>query len=234
MTKTQAITALIAAVLIIGGIYITNTGWRPDFKGEPKQPPLERQIAYPENFPQEARAPYEQNLATTKENINKNPNNIAAWLDLAIYYRMVGDYKGAVEVWEYLVAKNPNDAISLHNIAENYFHQEKDYPKAEEYYRRAIAANPALALNYSDLHEMYRYVYRQDTQAAVEIIQEALAKVDVRSAINLSVTLGRYYEEKGDMPNARTHYTQARDAAKSVGEVRLAQQIDEDIARVSQ
>lgn len=233
MTKQQGAIALIAAILIIGGIFVTLNGWQMGGSAS-RQPPLDRKIVYPDDFPQEARAPYEENLSKTKQNIQKNPDNTAAWLDLAVYYRMLRDYEGALEIWEYLVAENPSDAIAFHNIASHYYYEEKNYPKAEEYYRKAITANPALAINYTDLHEMYRYVYREDSQAAVEIIQEGLAKVDVRNGIDLSVMLARYYEEKGDMPNARKYYTQARDAAKSVGEVQFAQQLDKEIKRISQ
>ncbi|KKW19239.1 MAG: Tetratricopeptide repeat protein [Parcubacteria group bacterium GW2011_GWA2_51_10] len=232
MTKNNQFIVIvgIVIVLLVGAFLFSRSGGL--LSNAP--PSLDRPTVFPADFAENARTVYTENLAKIKESIETNPENTAAWLDLAIYYKMVNDYEGALEVWEYLVAKNPSDAISLHNIAEYHFHTKKDYPAAERYYRKAIEANPSLSMNYSDLHEMYRYVYKQDTDSAIEILKEGISKVDVRGSIDLTTMLARYFEDKGDLPNARTYYTQARDMAKGIKETQIMQQLDLEISRVSQ
>ena len=241
MSKTKLIwtVGVLGGVILLGlawqrGVIRFSPGsWQPQFSLAAitnPVPSLNRPTKIPENFPQEARPVYETNLAQLKDTLGKDPTNITAWLDLAIYYRMVGDNEGAVQIWKYISAKHPDNGVALHNIGEYYFHTVRDYPTAESYYRRAIAVAPEMSANYSDLFEMYQSDYKQEGTAATDIMREGISKVQTASSLSLLLTFGEYQAKKGDTAGARESFNRARDIAKSLGNEALVQEIDAQLA----
>lgn len=84
-------------------------------------------------------------------------------------------------------------------------------------------------MNYTDLHEMYRYVYKQDTSAAVDIIKEGIPYVSVEAGIDLRIALATYYKDKRDNENAVLIYTEARDEAEKLGNTNLVDELNAEI-----
>ncbi len=244
MTKTtKMIIGVILVFIILGALAIVAfsrgivyfTGWRPHvstFALTHPRPSLNRPTAFSSDFTPEARQIFNTNLAKTKAQITANSRDISAWFDLAILYRMVGDYAGAAEIWEYVSALYPADPVSLHNLGEYYFHTVKDYPKAEGYYRRSLAVGPKLEQDYLDLADMYIYVYKQDTTAAADILKEGISKIDPPHNVNLMIRLASYYAEKNDSKNARVYYDQALQVARALGNTALVKQLNQDISRL--
>jgi tetratricopeptide (TPR) repeat protein len=194
-------------------------------------PSLHRKTVFPVDFSEETKGLYMARLEKTTSALESDLFNYEAWLDLAIAYRMVGDNAGAIEIWEYLSASDPRDGISRHNLAEHYFHTEKQYEKAEKLYRESIAVAPALGSNYTDLYDMYRYVYKQNTGAAVDILLEGVETLGGTSAIQFNIMLGRHYRDVlKDATNARKYLTEARDAAAARGDRAIATQLSAEIS----
>lgn len=189
------------------------------------RPSLDRAIHYPESFDENTKTLFDQKLEKAKTALRENPNDVSAWFDLAIYYRMVNDQAGAVEIWKYVSTKYPTEGISLHNLGEYYFHTAKDYPTAEQYYMRSIAIAPQLGQNYLDLFDMYKYVYKQETIAAPDILKQGASKVSISEGTGYFRMLGLYYQEKGDTANARTYYKQALAGAQSMRDSAQVKQI---------
>ena len=192
-------------------------------------PSLDRELVYPDTLPEEVRQIVAQNIATLKGIIEGNPAAVSAWLDLAIQYKTIEDYDGAIQIWKYLAAKYPSDTAVLYNLGNTYHFFLKDYRNSERYYKKAIARSPLLAMNYVGLHELYRYSYKQDTTAAADILMTALEQVKGDERIDIYLQLGSYYKEKGDTTNAIAYYTQARDVAVKLGNVVLIKQIDTEL-----
>ena len=193
-------------------------------------PSLNRTPNYPADFSNDAKALYERRVTELTDTIKKDPNDHGAWLDLAIYYRMIGDNAGAVEIWEYLVNKFDTDAVSLHNLAQHYYQIEKDYPKAESYFERSIAASAGMSSNYTDMYEMYRYVYKQDTTAAVDILKRGIAALTGPERIDLKIILARHYRDVlHDTENAQKYLTEARDDATAIGDRGIANEIQREL-----
>lgn len=193
-------------------------------------PSLDREVQFPADFTEEAQEIYLANVARVTEAIRENAANVDAWFDLAIYYRMLGDHEGAIEIWEYVGQTYADQGISLHNLGEYYFHNEKDYEKAEGYYRKSIDINPTLESNYTDLYEMYRYVYKQDTNAAIDILLEGANSMGGVSAIQMQILLGRHYRDVvKDNVNARSYLVSARDAALERGDRSIADTLTAEI-----
>lgn len=230
------IVALIAAAFMGVAVKrgaLTFHGWPPQFNRAAflyPQPSINREIVFPAEFTPDARELFNENLAALKADIETGESGIAPWFDLAIYYRMVGDHEGAVEIWEYIAAHYPEDGIALHNLGEYYFHTARDYKKAEEYYNRSIEIEPRISANYTDLYEMYKYVYKQDTDAALGALKKGIENIPDLGAIDLMAMLGREYRERGDTENARTYLTKARDAAQAAGNNSLSSSLAAEIS----
>jgi tetratricopeptide (TPR) repeat protein len=245
MTKrSQIIAAVILMVLILIVAVIglamqrgalSFAGGKPSFNLSAMtnpRPSLDRRVSFPADFTAEMKSKFNADIEKLKARIETKNTDIPAWLDLAIYYRMIGDTAAAVEIWEYVAATYPTESVALHNLGEHYFHSENDYPKAEEYYRRSITVQPNLTQNYTDLYEMYRYVYKQDTASATDILLEGITKVGPVEAIDLKVTLARHYVEKGDTVSARKYFTEARDSARTLKITQLVNQLNAELARL--
>jgi tetratricopeptide (TPR) repeat protein len=198
-------------------------GWKPRISfAEFKRPSLDRPTVFPENFDDNAKKIYNENLERVKKSIRDNPTANDAWMDLAIVYRMISDHKGAVEIWEYQLARDPDLSVPLHNLGEYYFHYAKDYPKAEQYYVRSIELSPDLTQNYYDLFDMYRYVYKQDTTAAADILEKGQRFVSGEEQVVFKIMLGQYYLDKGDKASAKTAW---QEALKRAQEIKSAEQV---------
>lgn len=226
-SRTKLLIGFAAVVLFAAGLWFA--GVLPFGGSVAQAPSLERPINFPVNFPTEARPILEANVVTLKERLRTNSEATDDWLDLAIQYKTVNDLDGAIEIWKYLgeAKQNPIAYYNLGSTAHLYL---KEYADAESYYRKAIEIAPSSSINYTGLHELYRYSYKQDTTAAVDVLKDGLTKVDARGQIDLYSTLGAYYKDKGDKANALDAYTKARDTARTVGITALVTQFDKEIA----
>ena len=225
-SQTKLLVGLAALVLFGAGLWFA--GALP-FGGTANPPSLDRPVTTPADFSPEARATFEQNVATLKERIRINPEASDGWLDLAIYYKTANDLDGAVDIWKYL-AEGKQNVVAYYNLGNVHHLYLKDYGNSEKYYKEAIQLGPSTALNYIGLHELYRYSYKQDSTAAADILNEGLTKVDQRGRVDLFSTLGGYYKEKGDKANALDAYTKARDGARAEGNTALVIQFEREIA----
>jgi len=196
------------------------------------RPSLSRPITFPSDFTPEAQQEFNQQIAKTKAAIAADPTDISSWYDLAIDYRMVQDYAGAVEIWKYLSVKYPTDGISLHNLGEYYFHTVKDYPTAEGYYLRSLAVQPSLEQDYLDLADMYEYAYKQNTTAAVDILKEGASALGSPHGIDLVLRLGQYYADTHDVKDARATYQIALQAAQALHNQSLIASIQRTLAQL--
>ncbi|MEY4747245.1 MAG: hypothetical protein RLZZ416_294 [Candidatus Parcubacteria bacterium] len=198
--------------------------------GTGAMPSLERAVAFPADFPEAGKAILTSNIEKLRTAIAKNQDDTTSWLDLAIQYKTVGDFEGAIEIWKYLVSKNPKNSVAYYNLGTTYHLDLKDYSRAEQYLKKAVEVDPGSALPYLALGELYRYSYKQDSSLAADILKQGIAKMQLPQRIDLEVALGSYYSAKSDIANARTYLTNARDDAKAAHNTALAAQLDQQIA----
>jgi len=124
-----ALIALLAILTLVGwrwGIVQFNHGV-PSIAIEKllnRKPSLDRAVNFPADFPEEAKTKWNEEVEADKAQIKKD-NQAAAWFDLAIMYRMVNDYDGAVAIWKYLQVQYPTDPVAPHNLGEYYFSHKK-------------------------------------------------------------------------------------------------------------
>jgi len=195
-------------------------------------PKVPRKVKYPGSMPKESQKVIADQIKTLADDIESDPLDIGSWLDLALQYKAADDIEGAEEVWEYLTQAAPEHSLSYYNLGYLYHVSLKDYPKSEEYYKKALAIDANQELYYTGLHELYRYSYKKESNAVVDIIKEGIGQVP--DSINLRLTLAGYYrDEKGDKKNAIKYFTQARDIASEQGNAQLVMMLDKEISSLS-
>ena len=117
-----------------------------------------------------------QEILPLQAKLKKDPSDFSAWLNLAIYQKMAGDYEGAVLSWQYASKIAPTDYIALGNLGNLYAYFLKDNVKSEMYYKEAISRAPMQAYLYEQLGEVYRDILK-DKIKALAITELGLSKI---------------------------------------------------------
>ena len=137
-------------------------------------PNLDKSLIFPDGFAEDAKKIVTEKVKNLTANLKSNPDNFSAWLDLAIYRKMIHDYQGAREIWEYLNNTYPTQSISFGNLGDLYHYFLKDFSKAEVNFKQAIVNSPNRIDLYRGLFELYKYSYKQNTSAAEDILLSGL------------------------------------------------------------
>ena len=125
-------------------------------------------------YPADAVATLRLDIASTTAYLKNNPTDGSEWLQLAIYYKIAGDYTAAASVWTYLTQVAPASYVAFANLGDLYQNFDINYPKAEANYLQAIKLNPQDVDIYADLYNLYRYEYKVSTTSAAAIVAQGL------------------------------------------------------------
>lgn len=128
-------------------------------------PDLARAINISADLPEDARKIARENTEKLIVELKQNPNSFDLWLELAIYRKMISDYEGAKEIWEYTSKMAPNDAISFNNLGDLYAYYLKDSAKAEENFLKALENGPDQVYVYRNVHDFYLNVMKDEAKA---------------------------------------------------------------------
>ncbi|OGG47479.1 hypothetical protein A2761_00325 [Candidatus Kaiserbacteria bacterium RIFCSPHIGHO2_01_FULL_51_33] len=191
-------------------------------------PDLDRPIVFPAGFPEEAKALMREKMTTLIAILKGNPAEFGAWIDLGIRRKQVEDFEGARQAWEYAGALQPGNNISFLNLGILYHYYLKDFPMAEQNLRLSLVKDPRYPQVYQELHDLYRYSYKQETGGAIEILKEG---IKATGNINFVIALAKYYRDvKNDTVNARIYFTEAKEQATETGNSELAAALEEELA----
>lgn len=146
-------------------------------------------------------------IEALQKGLRNNPSYYDAWLALGVYRKLLGDYDGAAEAWRYAGTLRPDRYVAFSNLGDLYHSYIKDFSKAEEFMKKAIAADPTYVPSYRNLHELYRYSFKEKESLAVDILLEGMKKNP--QAYDLMTMLASYYKDKNDKGNARKYYQMA-------------------------
>ena len=105
--------------------------------------------------------------------IREDYNVTYPWYDLGSYRRVIGDFEGAAEAWNFVSLIRPKDFVAYHNLGDLYGFYVKDYPKSEENYLKSIKNNPQNIQAYLDLAIIYG-VYKEKSDQAESILLQGL------------------------------------------------------------
>ena len=153
---------------------------------------------------------------------------------MGVLYHGANDFEAVRVVWEFLlkVMSGPKTAVLYDNLGKLYKFDLKDFPKSESYFRQSIEVNPDSTTPYFELFELYRYLYKTDTSAAVDIITEAAEAFPNNP--DPYVLLGSYYREMKNYDEARAAFTKALDRARELQNVQLVDAIGKEISSLPQ
>ena len=105
--------------------------------------------------------------------IREDYNVTYPWYDLGSYRRVIGDFEGAAEAWNFVPLIRPKDFVAYHNLGDLYGFYVKDYPKSEENYLKSIQNNPQNIQAYLDLATIYG-VYKEKSDRTESILLQGL------------------------------------------------------------
>lgn len=151
---------------------------------------LDKPINIAADLPEDARKIARENIEKLIVELKQNPNSFDLWLELAIYRKMISDYEGAKEIWEYTSKMVPNDAISFNNLGDLYAYYLKDSVKAEENFLKALKNGTDQIYIYRNAHDFYLNVMK-DKAKAKRILEDGI-KVNPGASQDLQNLLKSY------------------------------------------
>ena len=142
--------------------------------GEMLMPDLDRKIVVPDYFPLEAKQIAKEKINALTRDIKDNPDYFNGWVELGIYRKMINDYEGTRDIWEYASFIRPQNSISFANLGDLYGYYLKEPQKAEANYKKAIENGPEQVMVYYNFHKFYIDVLN-DTAKARAVLQQGIS-----------------------------------------------------------
>ncbi len=159
-----------------------------------QMPDLDRKIVVTENLSTEVRLRAINDIGATVAILKEDYDRREEWLNLGLVYKLIGDYEGAKQAWEFTTLIRPEDPVAYHNLGDLYSQYLPDFSKAEKNYLEAIEKDTGhQAFFYVKLFEFYRY-YSKKPDLAEKTLVEAL-KTNTNDAY-LKSLLDEYRKEK--------------------------------------
>ena len=135
-----------------------------------------------------------RDLSTALKEGPQNPQSYYQWLELASYRKVSEDYKGAAEIWLYMVKLWPKDKAAYENLGNlNHFYL-KNFSVAEKYMLKVIELEPKNTVGYLNLYELYKLSYKEKADQAPKVLERGLAALP--DDLALLHTLAEFYAEK--------------------------------------
>lgn len=128
-----------------------------------------------ESLSPEVQVVLRQKIEQQYEILRKEPKRTDIWLHLGVNRKIAGDYKGAVEAWEYVAAVAPKASVATAraNLGDLYMYFIKDYVKAKENLKAAIQGAPQMLEPYRALFYLEKDI-NKDPAAARAVIELGL------------------------------------------------------------
>ncbi|MSR70542.1 tetratricopeptide repeat protein [Candidatus Kaiserbacteria bacterium] len=128
---------------VVGGIGATGNYTIEEIKDEGTPAPVIRPVVISADLSAEARTAITAHYAEYKKTLAKDPQDFNTWLDLAVLYKIGGDYRGAEAIWLYATKVWPTSAVPFGNLGDLYQNFLKDPAKAKLYYDQAAKLQAA-------------------------------------------------------------------------------------------
>ncbi len=157
---------------------VTGTG---DFKVEslplagsfPPPPDLSRPVKITLSLPVETEKAATARIGEISLELKKNPELFDHWLELGRLRKIIGDYEGVRQAWEYASLLLPSNHVSFNNLGELYGYYLKDWAKAEANYKKAVLNGPDQIYIYRNFADFYRFVLN-DPEKAKALLEEGI------------------------------------------------------------
>lgn len=141
-----------------------------------------------------------RSLQNYGKSVRENPDFFAGWLQLGLLKKVIGDFEGARDAWEYAGVIRPLNDVSFANLGELYWRYLHLYPQSETNFKISIKNNPNNVGTYVSLSDLYYYSLKEKQGLADDILLQGIA-VNPQS-VDLPKALARLYERKGQYASA--------------------------------
>lgn len=152
-------------------------------------------------FSEEERQRIYTDLQNQGKAVKESPQFFQGWLELGVLKKVIGDFEGARDAWEYAGRIRPMNSVSFANLGELYWRYLPDFPASEKNFRSSIANDPADAATYISLAELYFYSYREKYGLFDDVLIEGMT-ANPESQVNLMKELAHLYEREGSTKKA--------------------------------
>jgi tetratricopeptide (TPR) repeat protein len=193
-------------------------------------PSITGTLSFPGRFSDTERATMSEQITATRLTLATNPAQYEQWLVLGILYKNIDNFVLAQQAWDYATRLRPTDARAYNNLGNLFHFYLKDFPKSEHAYRNSIAHDPANILAYKGLFELYALSFQQNTNKAVQTLEEGLASNP--NNLDLITSLANYYRDRGDVARAESSFERALAVARSAGDTNLVQLFEDELQKL--
>lgn len=128
-------------------------------------PDLSKKTVIKNYLPEDMKKNTLEQITALTNSLKKNYDSWEQWIQLGLLKKLLGDYQGAREAWEFAAEIRPKDSISRHNLGNLYWQNLKDLKKAEVNYLKAIELNSKDISAYVDLSNIYYYDLKNKIKA---------------------------------------------------------------------
>jgi tetratricopeptide (TPR) repeat protein len=194
----------------------------------PTAPDLQTPLVFSASVSADKRVAIAASATVQRAALAKDPYDFNALIGLALVYQGAGDYSKSNEILKYASVLYPHNTVSYVNLANLNDQYLKNYSVAEGFYLMAIANQSTNVSLYQDLAEMYQYRYMAKARQIPAILRQGIAANP--TAINLEVSLARYYKSIGRLSDANAEYDAAIANARGQGQASLVTQIQQEKA----
>lgn len=173
----------------------------------PKAPLLNRGTDYKNTVAPEIKTIVLSQMDKVIGELKKDSTNVNDWVMLGVHRKTIGDYEGARDAWEYAKALAPNEVVVYNNLGDLYHYYLKDYKKSEENWKKTIAIKSDYIQGYRGLIDLYKYSMTDKIGETPTLLKLGIAKNP--NSVDLMVMLARYYQDAGDIAQAKKMYEEA-------------------------
>lgn len=131
--------------------------------------------------------------------VKADPAYFNGWIQIGILKKIIGDFAGARDAWEYASVIEPGNSLSFANLGELYWRYLHDYPKSEQNLKTSIKHKPDDVQTYVTLAELYHYSYKEKADLADDVLLEGIRAMDHETLLR---RLAYLYEQRNELPKA--------------------------------
>ncbi len=182
---------------------------------------INQQVVFYKSFPSEIEADLKSQISDLYSSIRENYDNLDAWNSLGQLRKVIGDYEGARDAWEFGSLIRPKNSLTFHNLGDLYGLYLNDLEKAKENYLQSVANDPENIPAYINLAELYWNAGEPKYQRQVPgFLMDGLENnLLAENRIPLLARLAKYYSEIGENQKAIDYYEEVLSLDPSVANI---------------
>mgnify|MGYP001214834296 CR=1 FL=1 len=166
------------------------------------------------DFTEEQITRYRQEFDNYLKTINAAPEKFDynALNAMAIIKKILHDYQGAGDIWNYVGEKRPKNSLSFYNLGMLYTFDLKDNELAEKNFLQALANAEGEVGNeqyYYGIADFYNYNAPEKKGNLEKILLAAIEAEQYKDSLELITLLARYYSENKQKDLALKYWQKA-------------------------